>query len=148
MSQSLSSVLVHLVFSTKNRQPIIASLLRDELHRYIGGICRNMKSPLLCAGGMEDHVHCLVCLARTVCVSDLMEKVKTGTSKWMKEKGVAGFYWQSGFGAFSIGKSAEQELRDYITDQSKRHAVMTFQDEYRLFLRRYEIEFDEMYVWD
>src|SRR5262245_32661972 len=101
MPQSLSKVLVHLIFSTKQREPWIIPAIRPRLHAYIVGILENLKSPSLQTGGVDDHVHILFALGRTVSQAEIVEQVKKGSSKWMKANGsVVGFTWQAGYGAF------------------------------------------------
>lgn len=150
MSQSLSSILVHLVFSTKNREPFITPIIEAELHPYMSTILRELKSPSLAIDGTSDHVHMLFSLARVITVADLVEELKTSTSKWIKTKGreFSNFYWQRGYGAFSIGESNVEVLKRYIRNQKAHHRRMTFQDEYRNFLKSYGIDYDERYVWD
>jgi putative transposase len=149
MSQSLSKVLVHLIFSTKHREPTIPPAIRPRLHAYIIGILANLKSPSLQTGGVSDHVHILCALSRTVSLADLMEEVKKSSSKWMKADGsVPGFSWQAGYGAFSIGESQSDAVIRYIQNQDEHHRKMTFQDEFRKFLERYKVAYDERYVWD
>ncbi len=150
MAQSLACVLVHIVFSTKNRVRLIMPDVESELHAYLGGICKRLKSPALSVGGTDDHVHLLCSLARTVSLSDLLEEVKAGSSKWMKTKGsdYASFLWQDGYSAFSIGRSGEPNVRGYIDRQKEHHRRVSFQDELRAFLRKYRVEYDERYIWD
>src|SRR2546429_4391881 len=130
MPQSLSSILVHLVFSTKNREPFITPAIETELHPYMAKIFRELKSPSLTIDGTSDHVHILFSLGRVIKVADLVEEVKTETSKWIKTKGreFRNFHWQKGYGAFSIGQSNVETLKRYIRDQ-KQHRRVTFQDE-------------------
>ena len=150
MSQSLSSILIHVVFSTKNREPFITESIETELHPYIASIFRNLKSPSLAIDGTKDHVHILFALGRVISVADLVEEVKTSSSKWIKTKGpeFRNFRWQRGYGAFSIGQSNVAALKRYIGRQKQHHRHTTFQDEYRKFLKLYEIVYDERYIWD
>jgi len=149
MTQSLSKVLVHLVISTKHREPFIVPEVRPRLHAYIVGILDNLKSPSLQTGGVEDHVHILCALGRTISQADLVEEVKKSSSKWMKaEGGVPGFSWQAGYGAFSIGESQADTVIRYIQNQEEHHRKGTYQEEYRRFLERYRVAYDERYVWD
>ena len=150
MSQSLSSILIHLVFSTKNREPFITPIIEVELHPYMAKIFRELKSPSLAIDGTNDHVHVLFSLARVITVADLVEELKTSTSKWIKTKGreFRAFQWQGGYGAFSIGQSNVEVLKRYIRNQKAHHRRVSFQDEYRKFLKSYEIDYDERYVWD
>ena len=150
MSQSLSSVLVHLVFSTKNREPFITPAIETELHPYMATIFRELKSPALAIDGTSDHVHVLFSLARVVTIADVVEEIKTSTSKWIKTKGpeYRNFHWQRGYGAFSIGQSNLELLKRYIRQQKEHHKHVTFQDEYRKFLNVYGIDYDEKYIWE
>ncbi len=150
MPQSLSSILIHLIFSTKNRQPFIKPAIESELHPYMASIFRDHQSPSLAIDGTSDHVHILCALGRTITVADLIEEVKTGSSKWIKTNGreFKNFHWQTGYGAFSIGQSNIPALKRYIRNQKQHHRRVSFQDEYRNLLKRYEIEFDERYIWD
>ena len=150
MPQSLSSILIHLVFSTKKREPFITPAIETELHPYLATIFRALKSPSLCIDGTADHVHVLFSLARVTTIADLVEEAKTESSKWIKTKGreFRNFHWQKGYGAFSIGPSNVAALKRYIHGQKRDHQRVTFQDEYRKFLEAYTIEYDERYVWD
>ena len=150
MPQSLSSILIHMIFSTKNREPFITPAIETELHPYMAKIFRELKSPSLTIDGTTDHVQILFSLGRVIKVADLVEEVKTESSKWIKTKGeeFRNFHWQKGYGAFSIGQSNLAALKRYILSQKQHHRRITFQDEYRKFLKSYEIEYDERYVWD
>ena len=151
MSQSLAKILVHTVFSTKDRRPYLRDkILRDELHRYIGGILTQHDCQPLIIGGVEDHVHLLSTLARTGTAADMVKEVKRGSSLWLKNKTpeLHDFGWQNGYGIFSIGFSQVAAVRQYIAGQEEHHKKVSFQDELREFLKRYEVEFDERYVWD
>ncbi len=150
MPQSLAQLLAHLVFSTKNREAVIADDLRDELHAYIGGIVEKQKGALLKAGSVADHIHLLIALPRTLAPADLVQEIKTGSSKWLKSKSVryAQFHWQGGYGIFSISPSHRPALERYIDNQAEHHRVVTFQEEYRRLLKKYGIDHDERYVWD
>jgi putative transposase len=149
MPQSLSKILVHLIFSTKHREPLIPPAIRPRLHGYIVGILDNLKSPSLQTGGVADHVHIFCALSRTISPAELLEEVKKSSSKWMKaDGGVPGFSWQAGYGAFSIGESQADDVIRYIQNQEEHHRKTTFQDEFRKFLQRYKVAYDERYVWD
>jgi putative transposase len=150
MSQSLSSVLVHLVFSTKTREPFITPKIEAELHPYMATVFRELKSPSLAIDGTSDHIHILFSMARIVTIANIVEEVKTSTSKWIKKKGreFRNFHWQRGYGAFSIGQSNVNVLKRYIHEQKEHHKRITFQDEYRKFLKAYGINYDEKYVWE
>ena len=150
MAQSLSSILIHLVFSTKNREPFITPAIETELYPYMAKTFRELKSPSLIIDGTSDHVHILFSMGRVIRVADLVEEVKTGSSKWIKTKGreFRNFHWQKGYGAFSIGQSNVMALKKYILGQKQHHRRITYQDEYRNLLQAYEIDYDERYVWD
>lgn len=150
MPQSLSSILIHLIFSTKSREPLLTPEIEAEIYPYMASIFKAMKSPALIINGTSDHIHTLFSLARVVTIADLVEEVKTESSKWIKTKGreFRNFHWQSGYGAFSIGQSQVPTVRRYIKRQKEHHLRVSFQDEYRKFLKAYEVEYDERYVWD
>jgi len=150
MSQSLVKNLVHLVYSTKDRQPWIPAEHRAGLYAYQAGIFKQWESPALVIGGVEDHVHALFSLSKNHALKKIVEEVKKGSSKWMKTEGprIDGFYWQAGYAAFSVSQSNVDAVKDYIEHQQEHHRKMTFQDELRAFFKKYEMEFDERYVWD
>ncbi len=139
------------MFSTKHRKPFLQNkVVRDDMHAYLGGICRRLESPSLIAGGVEDHVHILCRFGRKQSVSDFIRDLKRDSSKWIKTKDadLRQFDWQDGYGAFSISPSHVEQLRAYIADQEEHHRHETFQDEFRRLLTKYGVEFDERYVWD
>ncbi|BCX48735.1 transposase [Haloferula helveola] len=151
MPQSLSEVYVHLVFSTKERFPFFSNPgLRDELHAYLGGVSKQLGCPTLVVGGVADHVHLLARLGRDVRQSDWVKELKRVSNQWVKSRLGADskFAWQAGYGAFSVSQSMIGETTEYIRKQEEHHRQTTFQDEYRALLRRYQIEWDERYVWD
>ena len=148
MPQSLAKILVHLIYSTKHREPIIQAPVRPHLHAYLVGILDNLQCPSLQTGGTDDHVHILFSLGRTIPMSDVVEEVKKGSSKWMKTQGVPTFTWQAGYGAFSVGESQAETVVRYIQRQEEHHRRLSFQDEFRRFLQRYHVAYDERYVWD
>ena len=151
MPQSLAKILVHAVFSTKDRRPFLRDkLLREELHRYLGGILTNHNCQPLIIGDVDDHVHILSTLARTYQAAEMVKEVKRGSSLWLKTQSpdLQDFAWQNGYGIFSIGFSQVEAVRQYISRQEEHHRKVSFQDEFREFLKRYEIDFDERYVWD
>lgn len=150
MPQSLAQILVHLVFSTKNRERILADDVHDDLHAYIGGIVRNHDGTLLKAGSVADHIHLLISHPRTSAPSRLVQEVKTGSSAWLKTTSsrYARFHWQGGYGIFSVSPSHRKWVESYLSHQAEHHRLVTFQDEFRRLLRKYEVPFDERYVWD
>ena len=151
MPQSLAKILVHTVFSTKDRHPFLrGKSLRDELHLYLGGILATLECEPIIVGGVADHVHFLCALSPTCQAAEMVKEAKRGSSIWLKRKGadLREFAWQYGYGIFSIGFSQIDSVRTYIGTQEKHHQKISFQDEYRQLLRRYQIEFDERSVWD
>jgi putative transposase len=150
MPQSLSSILIHLVFSTKGREPYITAEIEPELHAYMATVFRQCHSPALTINGTTNHVHTLFALSRTATVAEVVEEVKKRSSKWVKTTGGARqtFQWQAGYGAFSIGRSNVAALKKYIAGQKEHHRRRTFEEEYRGFLEKYDVGYDERYVWD
>ena len=150
MAQTLTSLLVHIVFSTKHRADLITPEIEPKLFAYIGGILNNEKSVLLASGGTMNHIHLLVSQSKTMALSDLVKDVKQRSSKWIKTQGreFAGFHWQDGYGAFTIGKSQVETLRGYLAKQKVHYQKQSFEDELREALKNYEVEFDERYLWD
>ena len=148
MPQSLSRVLIHLVFSTKDREPFIAPPHRERTFEYLAGTLNQIDCPALIVGGMPDHVHLLFVLARTLSVSKAVEEVKKESSKWVKGHVHSQFYWQNGYGAFSVSPSNGPAVVAYIRNQERHHAKLSYQDEFRELCRRHKVEWDERYVWD
>lgn len=151
MPQSLSRIYVHIVFSTKGRYPFLSDLLiRKEMHAYLGGTCNELRCPVIAVGGVSDHAHILCSLSKNLPVADLIGDVKRSSSKWVKSKGrmLGKFAWQAGYGVFSVSQSQVETVRWYIAKQEDHHRKKSFQDEFRLFLKKYQIEYDERYVWD
>ncbi|WP_035600836.1 IS200/IS605 family transposase [Haloferula sp. BvORR071] len=150
MPQSLASLLVHLVFSTEDREPCLADEFRDDLHGYIGGIVTRLGGHLLAAGSVADHIHLLISHPRTISPAELVKEIKIGSSKWIKDrdKRQAAFHWQGGYGMFSISPGHREDLEKYIANQAEHHRKTTFQDEFRKLLTKYGVEWDERYVWD
>ncbi|HEX4589840.1 MAG TPA: IS200/IS605 family transposase [Gemmataceae bacterium] len=150
MPQSFAAVLVHVVFSTKNRAPLITPELAPKLYGYIHGIIAAGSGTLLIAGGVADHVHLLVALGRETSIADLVRLVKSNSSGWVHETFpvLRDFAWQSGYGAFSVSRSERDRVTKYIETQAEHHKTLSFQDEFRELLCRHELEWDERYVWD
>ncbi|MDQ3667558.1 MAG: transposase [Acidobacteriota bacterium] len=150
MAQTLTSLLVHIVFSTKHRVPIITPDVEPDLFNYMGGILKNNSSPLLAAGGTSNHVHLLVSLSKNIALSVLLKDVKKDSSSWIKTKGEVfkDFHWQDGYGAFSISQFEVPGLKLYIANQKEHHRKRTFQEELIQFLEEYGIEYDERYLWN
>ena len=150
MPQSLARLHVHLIFSTKNREPILSDAVRDSLHRYMAVVLQNQSCPPVLINSVPDHVHILFELARTLSVSAAVEEVKRTLSKWIKTQSIefARFAWQAGYGAFAVSQSNVAAVREYIATQREHHRKNSFQEEYRGFLTRHGVWFDEKYVWD
>jgi REP element-mobilizing transposase RayT len=150
MPQSLSNVLIHLVFSTKDRTPSLTPEIGAELHPYLVGALANLGCPSIQTGGTADRVHTLFRLSRTIALAKVVQEVKTTSSKWVKDKWPhrAGFAWQAGYGAFSIGQREAPTIVRYIQNQEEHHRTVSFQEEFRALLAESGVEFDERYVWD
>jgi len=150
MPQSVSLVVVHLIFSTKDRHPVLDPDLRPKVHAYLATVARGIGCEAYRVGGMADHVHLAIRLSRTVALADLVQELKTASSKWVKTQspGLASFSWQRGYACFSVGPLDLEALRQYIDRQEEHHRTRTFQDEFRAFLSKYGVAYDEVYVWD
>ena len=149
MPQSLARLLVHLVFSTKNRIPFLRSPeLRSEAHAYLTATLRGLDCEPVQVGGVGDHVHLLFSLSRTISLADLVKHLKTSSTKMIREKGQGDFSWQTGYGAFSVSESNKSAVIAYIVDQEVHHRKMTFQEEIRALLKKHCMRFDERYIWD
>ncbi len=150
MPQSLSKVYVHIIFSTKNRQNLIDDSIEASLYEYLGGICKGLECNPVKVGGHKNHVHVLCLLSRKVAQMKLLEGIKKQSSKWIKTKGQAysNFYWQDGYGIFSINPTETDKVIDYIQLQQEHHKHKSFQDEFIAFLKKYQVEYDDRYIWD
>jgi REP element-mobilizing transposase RayT len=150
MPQSLSHILIHLIWSTKDRHPWLTPGIRERTHAFLAEAVRHMDCEAYRVGGVADHVHLAVRLSRTRLVADVAKEVKTASSRWVKtqDASLADFAWQQGYGVFSLGMTQKETLLRYIDTQEARHRLRTFQDEYRDFLTKNGIEYDERYVWD
>ena len=151
MSVSLARNYVHFIFSTKERQPFLSQMpIRNEMHKYIGGVCNELNCQSLVVGGVADHVHILCMLSKNISASEFIGKVKSSSSKWIKHKGaiMENFSWQRGYGLFSVSPSHVESLISYIAGQEAHHRSETFQDEFRHICKIYNIECDERYAWD
>jgi REP element-mobilizing transposase RayT len=150
MPQSLSKVIHHIIFSTKDREPWLESNLRPRMHSYLATICRDLGADFVRVGGVADHVHIVTTLPRTLSQAQLIEQIKKLSSKWIKtvDARYRGFYWQRGYGAFSVSPSQLEGLLQYVQAQQEHHRTRTFQEEYREFLRKHGVDFEEQYVWD
>jgi putative transposase len=150
MPQSLAHIIVHIVFCTKDRAPVLASSIRPALHAYLATVARNPGCECYRAGGVDDHVHLAIRLSRTVTTAHLVEELKTSSSKWLKQQSpaLASFTWQQSYAAFSVSPSNLEALRNYIDAQEEHHKRLLFQDEQRNLLVKNGVEFDERYLWD
>ncbi len=150
MGQSLVKNYIHIVFSTKYRAPLIHPPYDAELYSYLGGTCNILGSPVLITGGYVNHVHILCMLSKKMALMKLVEELKSHSSKWMKTKdeSLHNFYWQDGYGAFSVNPAEVDVVIRYIANQEKHHRKKSFQDEYRFYLKKYGVAYDECYVWD
>ena len=150
MPQSLANLHIHLVFSTKDRFPFITDAVRAELHSYMATVLANLGCPATIINSVEDHVHVLFRLSRTVAVAKVVEDVKKGSSKWLKSKSpmLEKFAWQAGYGVFGVSESNLEPVVAYIRNQREHHRTKSFQEEYLAFLQKHRIEYDERYLWD
>ena len=150
MSQSLSNVYVHITFSTKKHHPFIDNNIEQELWAYIGGICKALECNPIRVGGYQNHAHICCLLSRTITQAKLLEEIKKESSRWIKTKGrqYSHFYWQDGYGIFSVNPSEIQKVVEYIDNQHKHHEKRTFKEEFLAFLKKYKTTYDERYLWD
>jgi len=150
VAQSLSKVLLHIIFSTKNREPWLDSNVRPRMHAYLATICRDAGADFVLVGGVSDHVHIVTTLARTLSQAQLIEEIKKASSKWVKALDVRyrGFFWERGYAVFSVSPSQLDSVLEYVNKQQEHHRTRTFQEEYRELLRKHGVDFDERFVWD
>ena len=150
MPQSIVKMFAHIVFSTKNREHFIHSDVEDGLFGYIHGIVENNNAKLIIANGTSDHIHLLVSLPKKIDIPELIGDIKRDSSVWIKKQDsqFSNFYWQRGYGAFSVGQLEIDVVKNYIAKQKEHHKNKDFKTEYRGFLKKYEVDFDEQYVWD
>ena len=151
MPQSLSKIYVHIIFSTKHRQPFLSNKeIRNEMHAYLGGTLKELECPVLIVGGVSDHVHILCMMSKNISIAKIIGDVKRSSSKWIKQKVniLSKFAWQNGYGVFSVGQSELERVKTYILNQEEHHRKKSFQEELRAFFKKYEVEYDEKYVWD
>ena len=150
MSQSLSNVIIHIVFSTKNREKLLDSKICSELYPYIAATLRGYECYPYEIGGIENHIHILCRLSRIITSSDLVGKIKIASTKFIKNKipDLQKFHWQNGYGIFSIGHGLLDTVKTYIVNQSEHHKMRTYEDELRILLIKYQIKYDERYLWD
>lgn len=150
MGQSLSQIYIHIIFSTKKRKPLILPEVEKELDAFLGGICNRLDSTPLKIGGTANHVHILCKLSKKVALMKLLEDVKSHSSSWVKTKSdkLKNFYWQDGYGAFSVNPAEVDVVINYIANQKEHHKQKSFKEEFRAFLKKYNVDYDERYVWE
>ncbi len=150
MSQSLSNILVHVIFSTKGRKPLLGDAWRSELHSYIGGIVRRLGGVLLSAGSVDDHIHLMLSLPRTKAISKVIQNIKTGSTRWIRDSVplLADSRWQNGYGAFSVSPSHKEPVIDYIEHQREHHRKWTYKEELLKLFEQNLVVYDERYIWD
>lgn len=151
MPQSLARVLLHIVFSTKGRAALLKDPeLRSELYKYQGGILNKLGCIPILINGVDDHVHLLCALSRTISMAELIEKLKSASTSWVKKQGALHerFAWQSGYGVFSVSESMLPVVKKYVENQEEHHKRMSFQEEFRAICEKHGIKIDERYVWD
>lgn len=149
MANTYTSLHYHIVFSTRDRRPVIAADIEQRVWEYLGGIARKNGMKPLQTGGIEDHIHMVVGIPPTMAVSKAVQQIKGGSSKWIHDTfpALAGFAWQDGYGAFSVSRSQVPTVINYVATQREHHSEQDFQTEYRAILERHEIDFDERYIW-
>ncbi len=150
MSQSLVDIILHLVFSTKERHPWIKPDVEEELHQYICGVCRNLNCPVIKINGVEDHIHVLLQLGKTIPISKIISEMKSSSSRWIKTKGghYSDFAWQGGYGGFSVSRPSLEGAKKYLSLQKEHHKTVTFKEEFVAMLQRAKIPYDDKYLWD
>lgn len=149
MASTLTNLIYHVVFSTKNRSPLIGEDVQGELYKYIGGIVQNEQEVLLGIGGIEDHLHLILKVRAGINLSDIVRVIKANSSKWLNEcKDYCGeFSWQNGYGAFTVSASQVERVRNYVRNQKEHHRKNSFQDEFLAFLKQNQVEYNPAYIW-
>ncbi len=150
MAQSLSRIYVHLIFSTKQRERSLPDEIRSDLHAYLGGTLKGCGCNPIEINTEPDHLHALFLLAKTEALSGVVGQLKKSSNDWLRSRGpqFSTFFWQAGFGAFSVSQSQVEDVQTYIRNQREHHRVRSFQEEFRAFLKAYAVDYDERYVWD
>ncbi|HXG66386.1 MAG TPA: IS200/IS605 family transposase [Blastocatellia bacterium] len=144
------SIMIHFVWSTAGRERWIDPQWRDRLYAYIGGVLENKRAKLICAGGLPDHIHLYVSMPSTITLAEMVNVMKANSSRWIHETfpDKKAFAWQKGYGAFSVSKSGEAQVIDYIKNQESHHRQRDFKEEFLALLKKHNIEYDERYLWD
>ena len=148
MSHTSGNILLHLIFSTQGRRPLIKPEFRDDLFAYLAGIFRAMHDTALIVNGVPDHVHTLIRVRPSHSAAEIVRVAKTNSSRWMREKHTRDFAWQTGYGVFSVSESSVQNVTEYIATQEEHHRKRSFQEEYIALLKKNHIEYDPKYIWD
>ena len=150
MAHTFTNLLTHIIFSTKDRMPLIDAEVKPELLAYLGGMVREVNGKAYGINGTADHIHLLVSLPPTIALSDAMKIVKANSSRWISEKWSTrkAFGWQTGYGAFSVSRSNVPDVLKYIANQEEHHRKITFKEEFIAFLKKHEIRYDERYIWE
>ncbi|MGO9326311.1 MAG: IS200/IS605 family transposase [Terracidiphilus sp.] len=149
MAHTYTGLLIHIIFSTSGRAPLLTDAIRLDVHAYLGGILRELDAIPVAIGGTTDHVHLLTRLPANLALADYLRIVKTNSSRWVKERWPQQrkFAWQGGYGAFSVSESRRAAVIRYIRDQAQHHRRISFQDEFLALLKNHRVEFDERYIW-
>jgi putative transposase len=147
MSHTSGNIVLHLVFSTVGRRPLITPAFRDDLFAYLGGIVRRMRATALMVNGTADHVHMLIRMRPTQSAAEIARVVKANSSGWVREKWSPCFAWQTGYGAFSVSESNVLAVTKYIAGQEEHHRKHSFQEEFVAFLKKNNVDYDEKYIW-
>jgi REP element-mobilizing transposase RayT len=150
MPHTATNLLVHFIFSTKQRCALIKPDFEEDLHAYLGGIIRQIGGTALCVNGTQDHVHLLIRVPANQSVADVARLIKTNSSRWVHGRWPEQhrFGWQTGYGAFTVSESGVEAVRDYISNQREHHTIRSFQEEFLAFLKKNKITVDEQYLWD
>ncbi len=148
MAHTLTNLLTHVIFSTKDRAPLITPDLKPEMCAYLGGVVRELEGTALNVNAVPDHVHLLVKLPPRIALSEVVGKMKASSSGWVKRKWQTDFAWQAGYGGFSVSQSNVPAVANYIANQEQHHKRVVFREEFVAFLKKHEIEYDERYLWE
>lgn len=150
MAHTFTHLLTHIVFSTKDRAPLLDDDLKPRLFAYMGGIIRELGGQAILINGPTDHVHILTTIPARISLSDFMRDLKANSSGWVHKEFPErrNFAWQTGYGAFAVSHSSLESVKEYIRTQEEHHRQRTFTDEFTVFLRRHEIAYDERYLWE